>query len=98
MSKPFQNRIPHNWAREHIGKLASSSDLLLTDLNSSVPYNANAFQKAYPAIPVCCLGIIFEKSLTFADHTTQLSRTCYMHIRDFRRPYQQCLTTRPRAK
>src|SRR6218665_633544 len=35
--------------------------------------------------PVCNLGVIFDKNLTFADHITKLSQTCYMHIRDLRR-------------
>ena len=35
--------------------------------------------------PVRNLGVIFDKSLTFADHITKLSQICYMHIRDLRR-------------
>src|SRR6218665_3250702 len=31
------------------------------------------------------LGVIFDQNLTFLDHITQLSRSCFMHIRDLRR-------------
>ena len=58
--------------REQLNKLAYPPDLCPTDLTSPVPYSS----------PVRNLGIIFDKNLTFSDHITQLSRTCYMHIRD----------------
>ena len=45
------------------------------DLTSPAPYSS----------PVRNLGIIIDKNLTFSDHISQLSRTCYMHIRDLRR-------------
>jgi len=61
--------------REQLSKLAYPSDLSPTDLTSPAPYSSS----------VRNLGIIFDKNLTFADHITQLSRTCYMHIRDLRR-------------
>src|SRR6218665_3261606 len=36
-----------------------------------------------PTSPVRNLAVIFDQS--FSDHITQLSRSCFMHIRDFRR-------------
>src|SRR6218665_3275932 len=62
--------------REQLSKLTYSPDLVPTDLTSPAPYTS----------PVCNLGVIFDKKdLTFADHITKLSQTCYMHIRDLRR-------------
>src|SRR6218665_3588800 len=31
------------------------------------------------------VGVIFDQNLSFSDHITQLSRSCFMHIRDLRR-------------
>ena len=53
---------------EQLGKLIYPFDLSPTDLNTPVPYSS----------PVRNLGIIFDRNLTFADHITQLSRTCYI--------------------
>src|SRR6218665_2728892 len=75
MPKSFQNRIPHYLLREQLSKLTYSSDLFPKDLISPVPYTS----------PVHNRGIIFDESLTFADHINYLSRTCHMHIRDIRR-------------
>jgi len=35
------------------------------------------------------LGFIFDKNLTFSDHISSLSKSCYSHIRELRciRPY-----------
>ena len=60
---------------EQLGKLVYPSDISPTDLTSPVPYSS----------PVRNIGVIFDRNLTFADHITQLSCTCYMHIRDLRR-------------
>src|SRR6218665_1727205 len=38
-----------------------------------------------PTFPVRNLGVIFDQNLSFSDHITQLSRSCFMHIRDLRR-------------
>src|SRR6218665_3951481 len=39
-----------------------------------------------PTSPVRNLGVIFDQNLSFSDHITdQLSRSCFMHIRDLRR-------------
>src|SRR6218665_1262078 len=38
-----------------------------------------------PTSPVRNLGVIFDQNLSFLDHITQLSRSCFMHIRDLRR-------------
>jgi len=35
-----------------------------------------------PTSPVGNLGVIFDQSLSFSDHITHLSRSCFMHIRD----------------
>ena len=33
----------------------------------------------------CRLHVMFDQNLGFSDHITQLSRPCFMHIRDLRR-------------
>src|SRR6218665_1709422 len=40
-----------------------------------------------PTSPVRNLGVIFDQNLSFSDHITQISRSCFMHrpIRDLRR-------------
>src|SRR6218665_3167517 len=38
-----------------------------------------------PTSPVRNLCVIFDQNLSFSDHITQLSRSCFMHIRDLRR-------------
>src|SRR6218665_3185998 len=38
-----------------------------------------------PTSPVRNLGVIFDQNLSFSDHITQLSRSCFVHIRDLRR-------------
>src|SRR6218665_99000 len=38
-----------------------------------------------PTSPVRNLGVIFDQNLSFSDHITQPSRSCFMHIRDLRR-------------
>src|SRR6218665_1102773 len=38
-----------------------------------------------PTSPVRNLGVTFDQNLSFSDHITQLSRSCFMHIRDLRR-------------
>src|SRR6218665_1206052 len=60
--------------REQLSKLTYSTGLFPADLTSA-PYTS----------PVCNLGVIFDKILTFADHITKLSQIRYMHIRDLRR-------------
>ena len=35
--------------------------------------------------PVRNLGVVFDQNLSFADHITDLSRSCFMHVRDLRR-------------
>src|SRR6218665_1004486 len=40
-----------------------------------------------PTSPVRNLGVIFDQNLSFSDQIIQLSRSCFMHIRD-RRRYQ----------
>src|SRR6218665_2727299 len=35
--------------------------------------------------PVSNLCVIFDQNLSFSDHITQLSRSCFIHIRDLRR-------------
>src|SRR6218665_3113667 len=37
-----------------------------------------------PTSPVRNVGVIFYQNLSFSDHITQLSRSCFMHIRDLR--------------
>src|SRR6218665_3855513 len=38
-----------------------------------------------PTSPVRNLGVIYDQNFSFSDHITQLSRSCFMHIRDLRR-------------
>src|SRR6218665_3160578 len=38
-----------------------------------------------PTSPVCNLGVIFDQNLSFSDHITRRSHSCFMHIRDLRR-------------
>src|SRR6218665_2422509 len=38
-----------------------------------------------PTSPVRNLGVIFDQNLSFSDHITQLSCSCFMHIHDLRR-------------
>jgi len=81
----FSNLWEDETVRERIGHLSSYAKAkkmksLLTNLSptghtSPAPYTS----------PVRNLGIIFDKNLTFADHITQLSRTCYVHICGLRR-------------
>src|SRR6218665_844077 len=38
-----------------------------------------------PTSPVRNSGVIFNQNLSFSDHITQLSRSCFIHIRDLPR-------------
>src|SRR5438132_3793563 len=42
-----------------------------------------------PASSVKNLGVVFDKHLSFHEHITKISQTCFFHIRDLRRirPY-----------
>src|SRR6218665_3418394 len=59
--------------REQLSKLTHSSDLV-----PQVLLNFTLLQFAISESSLI-------KNLTFADHITKLSQTCYMHIRDLRR-------------
>src|SRR6218665_1859983 len=49
----------------------------LSDNSSSTTFTSDA--------PVCNLGVTFDPHLSFSNHISNLSRSCFMHIRDLRR-------------
>src|SRR6218665_3889318 len=61
--------------REQLKKIPDPSISLNLDSTSTHTFTLTS--------PVCNLGVIFD--LSFSDHITQLSRSCFMHIRDLRR-------------
>jgi len=63
--------------RDQLNKIPDPSIFLKTDSTPTHTFTANS--------PVRNLGVIFDQNLTFSDHITQLSRSCFMHIRDLRR-------------
>jgi len=38
-----------------------------------------------PVDSVCNLGVIFDKNLSFAQHISSISESCFLNIRDLRR-------------
>jgi Reverse transcriptase (RNA-dependent DNA polymerase) len=63
--------------RNQLEKIPDPSISLNLDSATTHTFTANT--------PARNLGVIFDQNLTFSDHITQLSRTCFMHIRDLRR-------------
>src|SRR6218665_1757402 len=49
----------------------------LSDNSSSTSFTSDA--------PVRNLGVTFDPHLSFSNHISNLSRSCFMHIRDLRR-------------
>src|SRR6218665_776318 len=56
----------------------------IPDPSISLNPNSASTHTFTPTSPVCNLGVIFDQNLSFSDHITQLSRSCFMHIRDLR--------------
>src|SRR6218665_934168 len=51
----------------------------------SISLNSTSTHTFTPTSPVRNLGVIFDQNLSFSDHITHLSRSCFMHICDLRR-------------
>src|SRR5678815_4080884 len=51
--------------------------MCIRDSSSSLTFTSDA--------PVRNLGVTFDPHLSFSNHITNLSRSCFMHIRDLRR-------------
>src|SRR6218665_2298007 len=47
--------------------------------------NSSSFTTFISDAPVRNLGVTFDPHLSFSNHITNLSRSCFMHIRDLRR-------------
>jgi hypothetical protein len=63
--------------REQLNKIQDPSISIKLDSASTHTSTANT--------PVRNLGVIFDQNLSFSEHITHLSRSCFMHIRDLRR-------------
>src|SRR6218665_1432513 len=69
-----------------LGAPRSSSLLKMHYYYPSISLNLDsASTHTFTPSPVRNLGVIFDQNLSFSDHITQLSRSCFMHIRDLRR-------------
>src|SRR6218665_967505 len=75
LSQPFQNRIHHKRPAQ-IKKIPYPS-IHLSNNSSSTIFTSDA--------PVRNLGVTFDPHLSFSNHISNLSRSCFMHIRDLRR-------------
>src|SRR6218665_1336850 len=53
-----------------------------TSIHLSNSFSSNTFTSD---VPVRNLGITFDPRLSFSNHISNISRSCFMHIRDFRR-------------
>src|SRR6218665_3448008 len=56
----------------------------IPDPSISLNLDSASTHKFTPTSPVRNLGVIFDQNLSFSDHFTQLSCSCFMHIRDLR--------------
>jgi hypothetical protein len=63
--------------REQLKKIPGSSSSINIDSAPTHTFTANSHVRNH--------GVIFDQNLSFADHITNLSRSCFMHIRDLRR-------------
>src|SRR6218665_3799537 len=72
--KPFQNRIHHN---RHI----------CPNQENSLPFNTpNCYSTTFTFdAPLRNLGVTFDPHLSFSNHISNLSSSCFTHIRDIRR-------------
>ena len=39
----------------------------------------------FPSDTVCNLGVVFDREFNFRQHISQVCKSCFYHIRDFRR-------------
>src|SRR6218665_1139874 len=63
--------------REQLKKIPDPFISLNLDSASTHTFTSNS--------PVRNLGVIFDKNISFSNHITHISRSCFMHIRDLRR-------------
>src|SRR6218665_1052391 len=73
--QPFQNRIHHTRLSAQIKKIPDLS-IHLSDNLSFTTFTSDA--------PVRNLGVTFDPHLSFSCHISNLSRSCFTHIRDRR--------------
>ncbi len=85
-----ENRLRLNPSKTEIIWLGSSRRLGSCKLDALNICGSNIT----PAEKIRNLGVIFDRSLTFADHVSNLSRTCYYHLRQLR-TIRRSLTTEP---
>src|SRR6218665_2007108 len=71
---PSKTEFIHIGLRDQLKKIPDPSISLNLDSASTHTFT--------PTSPVRNLGVIFDQNLGFSDHITQLSRSCFMHIRD----------------
>src|SRR6218665_527566 len=57
----------------------------IPDPSISINLDSASTHTFTPSSPVRNLSVIFDQNLSFSDHITHLSRSCFMHIRDLRR-------------
>src|SRR6218665_3995300 len=78
LPQPFQNRIHQIGLPAQIKKIPDSS-IRLSNNSSSTTFISDA--------PVRNLGVTFDPHLylSFSNHISNLSHSCFMHIRDLRR-------------
>src|SRR5260221_440205 len=85
-----ENRLRLNPSKTEIIWLGSSRRLGSCKLDALNICGSNIT----PAEKIRNLGVIFDRSLTFADHVSNMSRTCYYHLRQLR-TIRRSLTTEP---
>src|SRR6218665_243860 len=74
---PSKTEFLHIGLRDQLKKIPDPSISLNPDSASTHTFTSTS--------PVRNLGVIFDQNLSFPDHITQLSRSCFMHIRNLRR-------------
>src|SRR6218665_2581032 len=77
LPQPFQNRIHHNRPIPAQIKKIPDSSIRLSNNSSSITFISDA--------PVRNLGVTFDPHLSFSNHISNLSRSCFMHICDLLR-------------
>src|SRR6218665_1879829 len=76
LSQIFQNRIHHNRPICQMKQIPNPS-IHLSNNSSSTTFISDA--------SVRNLGVTIDPHLSFSNHISNLSRSCFMHIRDLRR-------------
>src|SRR3990167_2354803 len=78
----FQLSIPQPFYKTEILLLGLSAQLAKIESPTlSTPSNINI----KPVSSARNLGIIFDSNLSFSDHISYISKSCFSHIRDLRR-------------